>query len=96
LARAAVALAAIGTASASRLFHQAVHIFVPFGRGGSISARNAADGFRVNGVKGLLSKPPRAGGGSPRKRRDVSPDGYTLIVVASGHATNPSFTGASL
>jgi len=94
LARAAVALAAIGTASAQPAFpSKPVHIFVPYSAGGGVDilARTLADVVsRQWGQRVVVENRPGAGGVVASQALVMSPpDGYTLIVVASGHATNP-------
>ncbi len=94
LARAAVALAAIGTASAQPAFpSKPVHIFVPYSAGGGVDilARTLADVVSRQWGQGVVvENRPGAGGVVASQALVMSPpDGYTLIVVASGHATNP-------
>ena len=94
LARAAVALAAIGTASAQPAFpSKPVHIFVPYSAGGGVDilARTLADVVSRQWDQGVVvENRPGAGGVVASQALVMSPpDGYTLIVVASGHATNP-------
>jgi tripartite-type tricarboxylate transporter receptor subunit TctC len=94
LARAAVALAAIGTASAQPVFpSKPVHIFVPYSAGGGVDilARTLADVVSRQWGQGVVvENRPGAGGVVASQALVMSPpDGYTLIVVASGHATNP-------
>jgi tripartite-type tricarboxylate transporter receptor subunit TctC len=91
---AAVMLTAVSAASAQSPFpSKPVHIFVPYAAGGGVDilARTLGDVVsRQWGQTVVVENRPGAGGvvasqalvGSP-------PDGYTLIVVASGHATNP-------
>jgi tripartite-type tricarboxylate transporter receptor subunit TctC len=83
-----------GLASAQSIFPaKPVHILVPYAAGGGVDilARTLGDVVsRQWGQTVVVENRPGAGGvvasqalvGSP-------PDGYTLIVVASGHATNP-------
>jgi tripartite-type tricarboxylate transporter receptor subunit TctC len=90
----AAMFAAAGAASAQSPFpSKPVHIFVPYAAGGGVDilARTLGDVVsRQWGQTVVVENRPGAGGvvasqalvGSP-------PDGYTLIVVASGHATNP-------
>jgi tripartite-type tricarboxylate transporter receptor subunit TctC len=93
-ATAATMFMAFGLASAQSVFPaKPVHILVPYAAGGGVDilARTLGDVVsRRWGQTVVVDNRPGAGGvvasqalvGSP-------PDGYTLIVVASGHATNP-------
>jgi len=87
-------LAAIGTASAQPAFpSKPVHIFVPYSAGGGVDilARTLADVVSRQWGQGVVvENRPGAGGVVASQALVMSPpDGYTLIVVASGHATNP-------
>ena len=94
---AAVALAMLagaGMASAEPPFpSRAVHIFVPYPAGGGVDilARTLGDVVsRQWGQSVVVENRPGAGGVIASQALATSqPDGYTLIVVASGHATNP-------
>jgi tripartite-type tricarboxylate transporter receptor subunit TctC len=92
---AAVAMsAAVGGAAAQSAFpSKPVHIFVPYAaRGGvDILARTLGDVVsRQWGQTVVVENRPGAGGVVASQALVASPpDGYTLIVVASGHATNP-------
>jgi tripartite-type tricarboxylate transporter receptor subunit TctC len=93
-ARAAVALAAIGMASAEPAFpSKPVHIFVPYSAGGGVDilVRTLADVVSRQWAQGVVvENRPGAGGVVASQALVMSPpDGYTLIMVASGHATNP-------
>lgn len=94
-AAAAVALfAAAGTASAQSAFpSKPVHIFVPYAAGGGVDilARTLGDVVSKQwGQSVIVENRPGAGGVVASQALIASPpDGYTLIVVASGHATNP-------
>jgi tripartite-type tricarboxylate transporter receptor subunit TctC len=91
----AVALfAAAGAASAQSSFpSKPVHIFVPYPAGGGVDvlARTLGDVVsRQWGQSVIVENRPGAGGVIASQALATSPpDGYTLIVVASGHATNP-------
>jgi tripartite-type tricarboxylate transporter receptor subunit TctC len=94
----ATALAAIfgasGIASAQSPFpSRPVHIFVPYPAGGGVDilARTLGDVVsRQWGQSVVVENRPGAGGLVASQALVTSaPDGYTLIVVASGHATNP-------
>src|SRR5260370_15442728 len=95
IATAAVAmLAASGVASAQSPFpSKPVHIFVPYAAGGGVDilARTLGDVVsRQWGQTVIVENRPGAGGVVASQALAASPpDGYTLIVVASGHATNP-------
>ena len=95
IAAAAVTMfAAVGTASAQSPFpSRPVHIFVPYAAGGGVDilARTLSDVVsRHWGQTVVIENRPGAGGVVASQALVTSPpDGYTLIVVASGHATNP-------
>ncbi|WP_213771061.1 tripartite tricarboxylate transporter substrate-binding protein [Bradyrhizobium sp. dw_78] len=92
-----VALAAVlaaGGASAQPAFpSRPVHIFVPYAAGGGVDvlARTLGDVVsRQWGQSVVVENRPGAGGVIASQALAASPpDGYTLIVVASGHPTNP-------
>jgi tripartite-type tricarboxylate transporter receptor subunit TctC len=93
-AAAATTLAASGIASAQSPFpSKPVHIFVPYSAGGGVDvlARTLGDAVaRQWGQSVVVENRPGAGGVVASQALVASPpDGYTLIVVASGHATNP-------
>jgi tripartite-type tricarboxylate transporter receptor subunit TctC len=90
----AAVLTAAGIASAQSPFpSKAVHIFVPYAPGGGVDilARTLGDAVsRQWGQAVVVENRPGAGGVVASQALATSPpDGYTLIVVASGHATNP-------
>jgi tripartite-type tricarboxylate transporter receptor subunit TctC len=95
IAAAAVTMfCAVGTASAQSAFpSRPVHIFVPYAAGGGVDilARTLGDVVsRHWGQTVVIENRPGAGGVVASQALATSqPDGYTLIVVASGHATNP-------
>src|SRR3954471_15382756 len=94
LAVAAGACAAAGVASAQTAFPaRAVHLFVPYPAGGAVDilARTLGDELSKNwGQPVIVENRPGAGGVVASQALAPSgPDGYALIVVASGHATNP-------
>jgi len=70
-----------------------VHIFVPYPPGGGVDilARTLSDALSKEwGQSIVVENRPGAGGVVASQALATSPpDGYTLIVVASGHATNP-------
>src|SRR4030081_2250886 len=83
-----------GLASAQSPFpSKPVHIFVPYAAGGGVDilARTLGDVVsRQWGQTVVVENRPGAGGVVASQALVASaPDGYTLIVVASGHATNP-------
>jgi tripartite-type tricarboxylate transporter receptor subunit TctC len=87
-------LASLGLASAQSNFPtKAVHIFVPYAAGGGVDilARTLGDVVsRQWGQTVVVENRPGAGGVvASQALVQTPPDGYTLIVVASGHATNP-------
>lgn len=82
------------TASAQPAFpSKPVHIFVPYAAGGGVDilARTLGDVVSKQwGQPVVVENRPGAGGLVASQALVASPpDGYTLIVVASGHATNP-------
>jgi tripartite-type tricarboxylate transporter receptor subunit TctC len=91
---AATIIAADGAASAQSAFPaKPVHIFVPYAAGGGVDilARTLGDVVsRQWGQTVVVENRPGAGGVvASQALVSAPPDGYTLIVVASGHATNP-------
>jgi tripartite-type tricarboxylate transporter receptor subunit TctC len=90
----AAGMAAASVASAQTGFPaKAVHLFVPYPAGGAVDilARTLGDELSKNwGQPVIVENRPGAGGLVASQALATSPpDGYTLIVVASGHATNP-------
>jgi len=89
---AAVMCAAAGVVSAQSFPSRAVHIFVPYPAGGGVDvlARTLGDVVSKEwGQSVVVENRPGAGGLIASQALATSPpDGYTLIVVASGHATN--------
>jgi len=93
-AAAAVAALAFGaTASAQTFPSKSVHLLVPYPAGGAVDvlARTLGDAVSKQwGQTVVVENRPGAGGVIASQALASSPpDGYTLIVVASGHATNP-------
>jgi tripartite-type tricarboxylate transporter receptor subunit TctC len=83
-----------GMASAQSAFPtRPVHILVPYAAGGGVDilARTLGDVVsRQWGQTVVVENRPGAGGVvASQALVQAAPDGYTLIVVASGHATNP-------
>jgi tripartite-type tricarboxylate transporter receptor subunit TctC len=70
-----------------------VHIFVPYAAGGAVDVLTRTLGDVVSkqwGQPVVVENRPGAGGVIASQAVATSaPDGYTLIMVASGHATNP-------
>jgi tripartite-type tricarboxylate transporter receptor subunit TctC len=70
-----------------------VHIFVPYAAGGGVDILARTLGEAVSrqwGQSVVVENRPGAGGVVASQALVTSaPDGYTLMVVASGHATNP-------
>src|ERR1700733_12555119 len=94
LALGAGVVAQIGAAPAQTGFPtKAVHLFVPYPAGGAVDilARTLGDELSKNwGQPVIVENRPGAGGLVASQALVASaPDGYTLMVVASGHATNP-------
>jgi tripartite-type tricarboxylate transporter receptor subunit TctC len=83
-----------GTALAEPGFpSKPVHIFVPYAAGGGVDVLTRTLGDVVSkqwGQSVVVENRPGAGGVIASQAVATSaPDGYTLIMVASGHATNP-------
>src|SRR3954451_5893094 len=94
LALPAAMVAAANVAPAQTAFPaKAVHLFVPYPAGDADDnpARALGDELSRNwGQPVIVENRPGAGGLVASQALATSPpDGYTLIVVASGHATNP-------
>jgi tripartite-type tricarboxylate transporter receptor subunit TctC len=94
LATAVAALLGVGgIASAQSPFpSRPVHIFVPYAAGGAVDilARTLGDAVSRQWGQGVVvENRPGAGGVIASQALVTSaPDGYTLIIVASGHPTN--------
>jgi tripartite-type tricarboxylate transporter receptor subunit TctC len=91
---AAVMFASAGTALAQSKFpDRPVHIYVPYPAGGGVDILTRTLGDVVSkqwGQAVVVENRPGAGGVVASQALVQSqPDGYTLIMVASGHATNP-------
>ena len=95
IAAAAMALSVVcGVASAQSPFpSRPVHIFVPYPAGGAVDVLTRTLGDVVSRLwaQGVVVENRPGAGGLVASQALVAsaPDGYTLIVVASGHATNP-------
>jgi tripartite-type tricarboxylate transporter receptor subunit TctC len=89
----AAMLAAASGASAQPFPSRPVHILVPYAAGGAVDilARTLGDAVSQKwGQSVVIENRPGAGGVIASQALVTSPpDGYTLIVVASGHPTNP-------
>src|SRR6202158_343501 len=89
----AMSVAGGGAAAQSPFPSKPVHIFVPYAAGGGVDilARTLGDVVsRQWGQTVVVENRPGAGGVVASQALVTSaPDGHTLIVVASGHATNP-------
>ena len=93
-AAAAALFTAGGIASAQSPFpSRPVHIFVPYAAGGGVDilARTLGDVVSRQWGQGVVveNRPGAGGVVASQALATSAPDGYTLIVVASGHATNP-------
>src|SRR6202158_1821282 len=87
-------LAAIGMACAQDVFpSRPVHLLVPFAPGGAVDivARTLGDELAKRwGQAVVVENRPGAGGVvASEATAKAAPDGYTLIIVAIGHALNP-------
>ena len=99
LAAAAAAIVGGPAFAQSSFPSRPVHIFVPYAAGGAVDilARTLGDAVSKQWGQGVvIENRPGAGGVIASHALATSaPDGYTLIVVASGHPTN-SFLYAKL
>src|SRR6267378_5143278 len=90
---AAFIVAAAGAASAQSFPSRPVHIFVPYPAGGGVDVLTRTLGEVVSkqwGQSVVVENRPGAGGViASQAVATAPPDGHTLIMVASGHATNP-------
>ena len=70
-----------------------VHLYVPFAPGGAVDivARTLGDELarRWNGTIVVENRPGAGGMVASEAAAKAPPDGYTLIIVATGHALNP-------
>ena len=90
----AAAVLISGAASAQSGFpSRPVHIFVPYAAGGGVDilARTLGEVVSRQWGQGVVveNRPGAGGMVASQALAKSAPDGYTLIVVASGHATNP-------
>ena len=93
-AAATVAILAISSAaSAQSVLSKTVHLLVPYPAGGAVDVLTRTLGDVVAKTWGqtvIVENRPGAGGVIASQALVAAPpDGHTLIVVASGHATNP-------
>ena len=90
---AAMLTAGVAASAQSAFPSKPVHVFVPYAAGGGVDilARTLGDVVSKQwGQSVIIENRPGAGGVVASQALIASPpDGYTLIVVASGHATNP-------
>ena len=94
MAAAAAAMNSVcGVASAQTAFpSKSVHILVPYPAGGGVDVLTRTLGEVVAkqwGQSVVVENRPGAGGVIASQAVATPADGYTLIMVASGHATNP-------
>jgi tripartite-type tricarboxylate transporter receptor subunit TctC len=91
----AITLATLGaTAGAQEAFpSKPVHIYVPFPPGGAVDIVGRTLGDELSkrwGQSAIIENRPGAGGAiATQAAAKAPPDGYTLIIVAPGHALNP-------
>src|SRR5271163_4841444 len=95
---AVIALAAFGATAAlagEAYPSKPVHVFVPYPPGGAVDivARTLGDELAKRwGQSVVIENRPGAGGVvAEQALAQAPPDGYTLIVVATGHALNSYF-----
>src|SRR5215469_8131237 len=87
-------LSAIGATRAQDAFpSRPVHIYVPFAPGGAVDIVARTLGEQLSGrwkQSVVVENRPGAGGVvASEAAAKAAPDGYTLIIVATGHALNP-------
>ncbi|MBR1121933.1 tripartite tricarboxylate transporter substrate binding protein [Bradyrhizobium lablabi] len=89
----AALIAAAASAAQAQFPDKPVRIFVPYPAGGGVDVLTRTLGEVVSkqwGQQVVVENRPGAGGLIASQALVTSqPDGYTLIMVASGHATNP-------
>ena len=86
--------ATVGPACAQDVFpSRPVHLLVPFAPGGAVDIVARTLGDELSGRWGravVVEHRPGAGGMvASEAAAKAAPDGYTLILVATGHALNP-------
>jgi tripartite-type tricarboxylate transporter receptor subunit TctC len=88
----AALMAACGAASAENFPTKPVHILVPYAAGGAVDvlARTLGQSLaKIWGQQPVIDNRPGAGGiVASQALVQSAPDGYTLILVASGHPLN--------
>jgi tripartite-type tricarboxylate transporter receptor subunit TctC len=88
----AALMAACGAASAENFPTKPVHILVPYAAGGAVDvlARTLGQSLaKIWGQQPIIDNRPGAGGiVASQALVQSAPDGYTLILVASGHPLN--------
>jgi tripartite-type tricarboxylate transporter receptor subunit TctC len=87
-------LSALGAARAQDTFpSRPVHLYVPFAPGGAVDivARTLGDELSGRWKQSVVveNRPGAGGVVASEAAAKAAPDGYTLIIVASGHALNP-------
>src|SRR6202171_435940 len=87
-------LAGIGMAPAQDAFpSRPVHLLVPFAPGGAVDivARTLGDELSSRWGRAIVveNRPGAGGVVASEAAAKAAPDGYTLILVATGHALNP-------
>ncbi|TWC05732.1 tripartite-type tricarboxylate transporter receptor subunit TctC [Bradyrhizobium macuxiense] len=89
----AAAMVAAGFASAQPYPAKAVHILVPYPSGGGVDVltRTLAEAVSKTWTQSIVveNRPGAGGVIASQAIASSAPDGYNLIMVASGHATNP-------
>ncbi|PDT79478.1 tripartite tricarboxylate transporter substrate binding protein [Bradyrhizobium sp. C9] len=90
---AAAAMVMAGLASAQPYPAKAVHILVPYPPGGGVDVltRTLAEAVSKTWTQSIVveNRPGAGGVIASQAIASSAPDGYNLIMVASGHATNP-------
>ncbi|MES5486752.1 tripartite tricarboxylate transporter substrate binding protein [Bradyrhizobium sp. INPA03-11B] len=90
---AAAAMVVAGLASAQPYPAKAVHILVPYPPGGGVDVltRTLAETVSKTWTQSIVveNRPGAGGVIASQAIASSAPDGYNLIMVASGHATNP-------